>query len=361
MILDVRKQENDIKELPRKMDYHFIDFIKFMSIIGISSLHSIYFGLPENEVIEDFLKQCDNPLILIIFLQLMRFSVISFCMITGFLIATKITTENRVSLFYKRVRITLPSYIIAFILTGLYWYSRELLKERSPDLLSILHRQLFDSSFWYVPNTLLSLLLLFILFKKLPPLYLGGLLFTALTITTVKYVYITPTGHANPVFFMAFSFYIWLGGMFWKHHFVKYIRSIDIRMIFLIWVLSFTLLCSETYMLWQNGYPNIIHNLKVTNQIYAVVSFVFLIRISDRIKPFSIINPRKETYGIYLYSPLIGFVIGVILHQIIGYFNSNSALVSIAYIFIHFIITYTLTTIIVKLMLKHKLLFLRNN
>jgi len=149
------------KQIPvksSKESFFFIDFIRFMSIVGITSVHSLFFGLPQNVVIENFLKQTDHPLILIIFVQLFRFSVISFCMISGFLLGKKIIVENHLKIFYQRVKVTLPPYIIAFTLTAIYWHIWELLKNGNSSFYSIFLNQLFGSSFWYVPSNLLSFL-----------------------------------------------------------------------------------------------------------------------------------------------------------------------------------------------------------
>lgn len=339
-----------------KSDYHFIDFIRFVSIIGIVSIHSTF--LPKDVSLNDYLSQLNSPAIYVSFISVLRFAVISFCIISGYLLAPKITKQNRLSFYFERIKSTLKPSVIAVLITATVIYAKEILTGQMQALLQIVNELVLDGVFWFIPMQLLSLLIVMLFISAPRQVWVGITLFVSLAVVTFYYVYFKKLAHTAPVFCLGFAFYFWLGTMFYKWKVIEKIRKVKVVVLFACWVVSFILLNLETVFLWKNGYPHLLNNLRITNQVYGVVSFFVLVKVSEYFNKFSILNPRKESFGIYLYHRLIGLALFFVLHKLFESNTNFDALTSITFTLAHFIFTYALTTMLVKLLIKWELVFL---
>jgi hypothetical protein len=83
-----------------------------------------------------------------------------------------------------------------------------------------------------------------------------------------------------------------------------------------------------------------------------------MIRISVCFKKFSSLNPKTESFGIYLYHSVVVFITGILLKKIVGSNNFGFSS-SILYSVIWFGVAYTTTTIVVKKILGYQFFYLQ--
>jgi hypothetical protein len=237
-------------------------------------------------------------------------------------------------------------------------YVKEILTGEQRTLLTILNSNVFDGAFWFIPMQILSLLIL-LLFVTLPKqCWVGVTLGVSLIAVTIYYVYIKKLAHVDPVFSLGFVFYFWLGTMFYKWKVIERVKKTSLSILLMGWALTFVALNMETLLLWKNNYPHLLNNLKFTNQVYGVMSFFLLVKISDYFKSFSVLDPRKESFGIYLYHRVVGLAIFFLLHRLFDSTVHFDAFTSIALTLAHFVFTYVLTTLLVKWLIRWEMFFL---
>ena len=347
------------QETSTKSDYHFIDFVRFVSIIGIVSLHSTF--LPKNISLNNYLNTLNSPATYIGFISILRFAVISFCIISGYLLAPRISTENKLAFYYTRVKNTLRPSIIALLITAALILIKEIFTGEQRGFAPVINELVFDGVFWFIPMQLLSLLILMLFITAPKQVWVGITLFMSLAVVTAYYVYFKKLAHVDPVFALGFAFYFWLGTMFYKYKVIEKVKRIKLVILLAAWLASFTLLNFETLLLWKNGFPHILNNLRISNQLYGVVSFFVLVKVSDYFKSFSVFKPRKESFGIYLYHRAVGLAIFFILHRVFNLTGNFDAFTSMFFTLTHFIFTYAITTVLVKWLVKWELFFLSKN
>jgi hypothetical protein len=344
------------QQVAPKSDHHFIDFIRFISIIGIVSIHSMF--LPKNVSLNDFLHQVGSPTIYVSFISFLRFSVISFCLISGYLLAPKITNDNKFKFYINRIKAIAKPSIIAILITAIVIYVKEIATGEQSTIMSVINSIVFEGVFWFIPMQVLSLLILMLFITSSKQLWVGITLFTTLIGITLYYVYIKKLSHVDPVFSLGFVFYFWLGTMFYKWKIIEKIKKTSLPLLICAWVFAFAALNMETILLWKYDYPHLLNNLRVSNQVYGVISFFVLVKISDYFRSFSFLNPRKESFGIYLYHRVIGLGLFFILHRLFDSGINYTAFTSIIFTLAHFIFTYVITTVLVKQLIKWEMFFL---
>jgi hypothetical protein len=321
-------------------DLHFINVIRFISIVGIISIHCLV--LPQGLDINRFINSMAYPTVYIAFLNLLRFSLICMCIISGYLIGSKIENQ-KYHFFVQRLKLILRPFLIALLLTGACLYTCCLVKGTPTSLFILLKQLLLFSSFWFIPSQLISIFILVVAGRHINGAYLGILLLLTLLLLTVGLVYLRPTSHTNYLFSFAFTFYYWLGAYCKEQNIVCRIKKIRLPFILIAWFLSFLLCNYETYVLWQGNYPHILNNLKASNQLYSIISFVAIIRVSSYIAKIPIINPRIDCFGIYLYHWLIVSVMFKLLSRIFALHTisiSQSILLSITFSSVVYAVTY---------------------
>jgi hypothetical protein len=299
-----------------------------------------------------------SPTVYVSFLSFLRFAVISFCLISGYLLAPKITNDNKFKFYIERIKAIAKPSIIAILITALVIYVKEIVTGEPSTIISVVNSIVFEGVFWFIPMQVLSLLILMLFITSPKQLWVGITLFTTLIGVTIYYVYIKKLSHVDPVFSLGFVFYFWLGTMFYKWRFIERIKKMSLMLLMGAWILSFTALNFETILLWKYDYPHLLNNLRISNQVYGVVSFLVLVKISDYFKSFSVLNPRKESFGIYLYHRVIGLGLFFILHRLFDASVNYTAFTSIVFTLAHFIFTYIITTVLVKQLIKWEMFFL---
>lgn len=348
--------------------YPFINLIRFVSMIGIVWMHTNYYTGYKDE--RTFLNTVGHIDLYIAFFQVFKFGTICFFLISGFLLGDKIKTGNLINYYRKRIQSTSKPYLFVFsIFVVLYCLRLYLLHRDLPELPNhnfkgIILYCLFESHLWFIPNYLIALLVILIFSKFIIKGWFGCILFALTVLYSVLIVYTVKYHASHTTALLGFIFYLWLGHFVRNNAFLlEKIRNIKIVPFTIILLLVFAISCIESYKLYQNGL-DYFNTLRLGNQLYSITMFAFLIRIGNNVQNFGWFNPRKETYGIYLYHAILsGFVMPVILkylftHQIFN-ISVNNIYTYIIYHIIYFGIVYLSTTLIVKTLLRYNLGYLQ--
>jgi hypothetical protein len=348
--------------------YPFVSLIRFVSMIGIVWAHSIVLPGYNNE--RDFFNTVGHIKLYIAFMQIFKFGVICFFLISGFLLGDKIKKGDLLQYYKRRLRSTIRPYLIVlFIFITIVTYRVFIVKhdisEEHSSLLKIINYSIFSTSLWYLPNFLIALGVILIFYKFVDSKFFGGILFTITLLYTVFSVYNIKYQFGHTWALFGYVFYLWLGIYIRQNEIIiKKIKKIKLIPLVIILIVAFALSCYESYILYQNylGYFNI---LRVFNQFYSLVMFVFLIRICNSNPNFGIFNPKKETYGIYLYHGLFSWfllpkIIFCLKQNNIIDLNVNSIYTFMAHHLVYFIFIYLITTLLVKMLLKYNLGYLQS-
>lgn len=347
----------------KKHIFPFVDLIRFISMLGIVWAHTDAFPIQVNSF--DFLKKLDNVEYFIVFKQIFKFSVVCFFMISGLLLGDNISKVSPLLYFKRRVSTTFSSYIIAFFSFFLIFIIiRLFIHNESIDvkyLFKDIYYTLFYTPYWFLPTYYIGLIIMLIFSKFVDSIKFGFLLLLITlyyTFSSLIFPSLVIHDHTTAVF--AFVFYIWLGAYIRNKGLIEKIKNIPISWLVTGVVIAFSLACYQSIELFNEGKKFFFNNLRIFNQIYGLLFFLLLVRICPEKPNFRMLNPRKESFGIYLYHfyfvaffyPLI--VIGIQRYFDFDLFENISILLIITYSFIHFILAYLTTLLFVRFCLKMK-------
>jgi hypothetical protein len=347
-----------------RITYPFVDLIRFISTIGIVFIHAEFF-VPTNEVA--FYHKVNHIEWYFFMRQIFKFATICYFLIAGFLLADKIEGNARFKYFMRRLRVIAKPYVFAatlFIIVFLLINAANQ-KVNLPFVVETIKYVLGYTSFWYVPNYLICLLVIVLFSRYNKYAWFGGLLFLA----TMGYTYFTvysvshTSSHTTALF--GFVFYMWLGIYIKKNGIIQKIQQINPVLLIGITVLIFALSNYETWYLFNFTHTrDSLNTLRITNQLYSVAVFALLVRLCGAKAPgFGIFRPKQETYGIYLYHCFFifyiipGFEKWLSNYYHFSFFSYNVAKL-IAINLFNFVLCYFATTFLVKLLIKYKLAFL---
>jgi hypothetical protein len=342
--------------------YPFVNLIRFVSMLGVVWAHVAIFTGYKSE--QDFLNTVGHEWLYISFKQLFKFGVICFFMISGFLLGDMVKPQNLVSYYKRRLQSTLKPYLVVFFIFVLHLSLKEYFKYHTFSGIEILRFCLFTTHLWYLPNYLIALFVTLIFYKFLDSkvfgstLFLITLLYSVLTVYTIKYQ------ASNTYALFGFVFYLWLGIYIRRNNKVlEKIKQIKLIPLTIFLVVVFLLSCTEAYKLYLNSFDHV-NILRIFNQLYSVTMFIFLIRICNSTPNFGFLNPRKETYGIYLYHGLIAYYlvprsVRYLFEHHIFDSTAHNIYSFMGYHLLFFGITYLSTTLLVKVLLKFNLGFLQ--
>jgi hypothetical protein len=197
--------------------------------------------------------------------------------------------------------------------------------------------------------------------KHLDSIYTGLMFLTLTVIFTYFFVYTEfARPHAHALF--GFVFYLWLGYYIGKknlnHHFEKW----NLPILLLIFIGFYMLSSIESIVLFQRDLKEPMSILKVSNQLYSISAFILMVRIFRKPLVSKLFNPRKETFGIYLYHmfPLavLTFALKILDNYGIYTFSDHTP-VFIFWFVVKFVFVYVATLLIVKLLMRYNIGWLR--
>lgn len=348
-----------------KVSYAFVDVIRFLATFGIVYIHSYVpmHGMETNT----FLRHMPHAEYFLYVKQLFKFSTICYFLIAGFLLADKSIENSPFAYYLRRLNAIAVPYLFAFVLfvaaLALHSYLTQNQRITVGYVIEIVKYVLLYSPFWYVPNYLLCLLVIVCFSKYSSSIYFGAVLFLFTAGNTWYNVY-TGNTHTHTTALTGFIFYMWLGMYIKKRNLIAAMQSTGPLITGAVLVLFYILSDCEThYMFYHTRIAETLNTLRVSNQLYSVAFFAFIVSCCKKTASFGILNPRKETYGIYLYHSFFTFILMSVVGQWIGQWLgadlfSYNVYEVILLTFAGFIISYTATTALVKFLLKHNLAWL---
>lgn len=347
--------------------YPFIELIRFIAILSMVWLHTdVSPSTTGNQLAYsqiDFLNATNHPELYIFFKQIAKFSVICFFMVSGFLIGGKLDTP--IQKFLKnRFKSTFRPYIIALSITviiisiGHYFVKGEhigvnYIAEKYIHLV-------LESSFWFIPNYMFCVCIIFFFKNYADKLWFGFILFGITMINTIISCYL-PGFYANHTTALtAFPFYVWLGIMIRRHNIHYYVKQLNPWLVGILTLFSFYISFVEVMHMYKNHHPDFFNVLRVSNQIYSISVFFFLINICPEKPNFGILNPSKESYGVYLYHfPILAYVIPqlqkLVEHMLHIHIFSFDTLTMIIFSICKWVLCYIIVIIFLRLNYRWKL------
>jgi hypothetical protein len=348
-----------------KVSYAFVDVIRFIATIGIVYIHT---NVPMNGMNSNtFMRHVNHAEYYLFIKQLFKFSTICYFMIAGFLLGDKTINSSPFAYYLRRLNVIARPYVLALILfvTGLAIYAHFTTVQHFSlsYTIEIARYVLLYSPFWYIPNYLLCLLVIVCFARYASSLYFGAILL-ALTIGNTWYSVYAGDNHTHTTALTGFIFYMWLGMYIKKNGLITQIKNAGPKVTGAV-VIFFYLLsnCETWYLYYHTHISETLNTLRISNQLYAVAFFAFIVSCYNKPAKFGLLNPRKETYGIYLYHSFFTFIIVGWAEKVISsQFHINLFTYNVYYIllltFFNFVICYIGATALVKLLLRYNLAWL---
>jgi peptidoglycan/LPS O-acetylase OafA/YrhL len=354
----MRIQDTKTLKVPlTSVNYPFVDWIRMISMVGIIWAHTPSFDT--NQRIGDL----DNVPLYFFFMAFFKFGVICFFMISGFLLARKMNEVPAAQYFKNRVKVTLYPYLFAFaLIILLFLFKTQVLNQPSGYSFGrYVGFMFFTSALWFLPNYWISLLALLSFKRHLNNWYIGFGFLSLTAIFTYFYVYTEyARPHAHALF--GFVFYLWLGYYIGRKRLHLYFENWNLPLLVLAFIGSYILTSVESLVLFRADLKEPLSILRLSNQLYSVSAFILMVRLFRKPMVSKLFNPRKETFGIYLYHmfPLAVLAFGLKMLEKFGIHTySNYTPLFIGWFLLKFIFVYIATLILVKLLLKYNVGFLR--
>src|SRR6266850_3753340 len=308
--------------VPGRNDYLFIDNARFVSMIAIVMRHC------ELSLFRDYHVSTLESAIT----QIRSFGVLLFFVNSGFLMAAWLTRPNTSVRAYWRGRLTRVGkpWLIwagAFQMMGLVKFFF-LDRGTVGGLPQQIWKGVFHDSYWFVPILFFSLIIILPLRRYWRSWWLGSALLLLSSFYGVnQYGRWMPPSHTTA--FFGYLFYLWLGlQLFQKFTTVReYVNRIPWWFILMILCFAISLMFMEDQISISVGFPNYYNALQNSNQVYAFVALVVLLKLPVRLAP-SFIDVRQDSYGIYLTHQIVGSAGRATIDLAVGSSNSGKSFFS---------------------------------
>lgn len=290
-----------------KVNYDFIDSLRFIAIITIVIEHSYFWPT------FIYFKNVNEQIIQAVTMDFFKFGTITFYILAGFLIGDKLSTTSSLTYLKRRFDGTFKPWlfwIIIFLiliyadLTVIYFKGTDVEAFEKP--LGFFWKKLqyiiVETSFWFILNFLGSISILLI-FRKYIYRYWVGIFLGLCSVFYSLNIYHEWIASRHTTAILGFVFYLWLGVIMHKYfsQFNAWIKKVNVWILIFLTAFTFILSCLES--LYILNYSALLvdpyNTLKITNIIYSLVAFLLLYKIGD-IKWIKNLNPRSSTYGIHL-------------------------------------------------------------
>jgi len=335
-----------------KRIYPFVDYIRFISMIGIIYAHTDVFPARMN-----LLVYLDEPVSIFTFVglkQITHFSVICFFIVSGFLMTDQLKKISKVTFLIQRLRTILIPYLISLFIFLLILFLRgnfkELTNSHSNQRFNDIIYFVFYSPFWFIPTLFINIIIILLFYKYINTVWFGMIL---LSITAFYTFGDSFKLKSHSTAFFGFAFYSWLGVYINENGLVDKIKKIKLSILILGLIAAFILASIQSYWLFIKGNIFFSNNLRFFNQVYSILFFCFLVKICPEKPSFGIFKPRQETFGLYLYHFFfVIFLIQPIIEWIVikGWYPFNSFPLIMAICMLNLIVCYTFSTAFVKLL-----------
>jgi fucose 4-O-acetylase-like acetyltransferase len=286
--------------------YHFADFIRFVAMCAIIFQHSF--------IVEKAVLVSDPSSVIVFFFLkvLAKIGSISFFVVSGFLLSSALERYSSKDYLNKRVSSIFKPYVLFFAiylildLAGAFFGEHRItsLGELPLFLASKVLNTLFFTSYWFIFNYFISVMILLAFRKYLYEQWLGIVLFCCTLVYSINVHLQWFTAHHTTAF-AGFVFFLWLGANLKKseQRFWKFIEETPYWKIILAVLVTLSIDFYETVYLLEKGAIVVDSSLKFTNILYALAVFLLLSKAGRNVR-FGLLNPRDETYPLYLIHPI---------------------------------------------------------
>ncbi|RZM21615.1 MAG: acyltransferase [Pedobacter sp.] len=285
---------------PVSTNYGFVNWIRLVATFSIVYEHSLLIYTVGPSQVRTY-QMVSQPF---------KFGTICFFIISGYLLGRKLTPDDSPWLYYRRrlLSVGLP-FVIAF---GLYYLKmigvfgrltgKLMASELSTTfLVKVFYTNLFFTSYWFVFSLLTALAILFLFWRQTKSLIFGWVSF-AVTCFFAANIYNNWFDSAHTIAMPAYVFYLWLGTWLARNNaYIKRMQSLSSPILTIILLLTMGLAYLESDLLWSLKASNPTNTLRPTNQLFSLVAFLWLIRHDPSKQLTAWLNPRTESFGIYLY------------------------------------------------------------
>lgn len=346
-----------------KKNFDFVDTIRCLSMMGIVFEHV--------EVFTDInYASFYTSMLQVSVIQFFKFATIAFFLIAGFLINHKFTEYSPLQYLKNRLKTTIGPWIfwlnvlvilniLRLILISYFKHTGEV-HLPSPFLNYLgnaYYTVIFTTSFWFILNFLICIAILLAFKRYIARISFGVLLgLTSFFYSINLYYGWIRTQHTTAMF--GFVFFLWLGAYMNKHSdaLFAFINRTSYVVLIGITVALFLLADLEIIYLKSIAIEDAYNTLRITNIFYSLAFFLILLKVGSI--PFinRVFEPRKTTFGIYLlHQIIIQHSLALLMRPFFrGYLSSMTALEIIGFSFIRFVITYTITMLLVKCIVKSR-------
>ena len=343
-----------------KTNYSEIDTIRFITISIIVWSHSLlpaWHDQSADELFEEIIKSFVK--------QLGAISTIIFFIVSGILMRSKLQGYSLRGYFNERIPVVYGPwlFIVCFNVLLIMFHQlsqQDLLATRSlstiaKSIYAIVNGLIVYGPYWFVLTYLVGMVVL-IYFKRYSGNIYFGLVLGAITLfyaVNFHFEWID-TFHTKAI--LGYTFFIWLGFQFhshWKEILAK-AKKITWPIILTMMLVFFSIACYEGYILSLKGVRDPFASNRITNIIFSVIFFLFLLKIG----PIRIINnlrPRKIVYGVYLINSIVIFGLTLMFKKGIDNLNFVDIWLLLILQFVFFAITLMLTYLIVYFLINSSL------
>ncbi|HEY0177198.1 MAG TPA: acyltransferase [Pedobacter sp.] len=347
---------------PQKKNFDFVDTIRCLSMLGIVFEHTEEFGAANYESFYTSMLQVSV-------MQFFKFATIAFFLIAGFLINHKFKEYTALQYLKNRFKSTIGPWMLwinIFMIIDIsnllfMTYIKHHGEGSMPSpfisyLLNGYYNIIFKTSFWFILNFLICIAILLLFKKYIYKIGLGIALFLVSLFYSINlYHGWLATSHTTALF--GFVFFLWLGAYINRHSEVvfSFIRKISYVWLIGITVLFFLMADLEIIHLKAIGNEDSYNTLRITNILYSLSFFLILLKVGSIPFVNRFFLPRKTTFGIYLtHQIIITHLLKEIFYPLHWQMDSMTVFGALGYSILRYIITYSISFLIVRLILLTK-------
>lgn len=338
--------------MSQSTNYIFIDNLRYWSITLIVFGHSDVLSHIGGYWLQDFDVS-------FMFYVLSKFDLTCMFIISGFLLP-KTSSLKEYQYLFRRMQRIVPAWLFwvmaIFIMYRGYYWLLNITPNLSPleQLLAISYKGIY----WFIPVYIFTLWLMFLLLRYLPERYIAIVLVAISFIYGINiYLGLFATGHTTAWF--GYLLYFWLGIKL-KENWAKVeeiLKKIPITYIIASAVLCAFIVLGEDFIIQYYDFPSPPANvIKLSNFPYTFCMFFLFVKIHKSIVP-AIIDPRRDTFGIYLTHvftlPLIMFLLKrVFPAEILATITNQNQWLKFIYWLIMGVVVHFISLLVVRIMVK---------
>ncbi len=309
-----------------KPNYSFVNWIRFVAMVSIVYEHCLNLydpDAPPHRPVNGNVHWVQNisqaqamPWIV----QPLKFGTICFFIISGYLLGKHLSAHDSPwTYFRRRLQVVGIPYLFA---AGLYFFlnvhtigmirGRYSLSLWTPAYLwEAFQANVLFSAYWFVLSFLLVLGLFLLIWRKIEKSWFSWLTL-AISLFYGVNVYFDWVEQRHNLAMPAYLFYLWVGVWLSQHeHVLHTLQRLPNAALTAALLVSLVLAVAEGAYLWQLQAISPFNTLRLSNQFFSVVVFVWLLR-NDFSHRFTWLNPRTESFGIYLYHLYFVFFVNLL-------------------------------------------------